>query len=48
MKDKIHLEWENIGPDTWRLRVFKGWIVRYAMSNQMCFIPDNLHAWEMV
>ena len=34
MKDPIFIEWESIGEDTARLRVFGGWLVRTIRSNK--------------
>lgn len=48
--------WEQIDPETWRLRVWNGWIVRYdtiswpageAVGSTMTFVPDMLHQWKL-
>ena len=32
---------------TWRLEVFKGWILRYSGTNTMVFVPDPNHEWKL-
>ena len=45
--------WEKIIFDaeghviTWRLEVFKGWILRHSGTNTMVFVPDPNHEWEL-
>ena len=51
------LEWEEIAPSTYRLKVHGGWLVRVArekstlshavIAESLVFIPDSLHRWEL-
>lgn len=38
-------EWENIGNDCDRLRVYGGWLARYSYKGGLCFIPDHDGRW---
>ena len=48
------LKWEEIAQDTWRLKVFGGWIVSRTIENHngvttaLCFVPDANHEWEVM
>jgi len=40
-------EWNGIGNDCDRLRVYGGWLVRYAYKGGLCFIPDHDGRWVL-
>jgi hypothetical protein len=46
--NKKYREWEYIASETMRLKIYGGWLVRYAQSNNMVFIPDASHRWEWI
>lgn len=48
LEDRKYRDWEYIAHDTWRLKVLGGWLVRYAMSNNMVFLADTEHKWEWI
>lgn len=49
----FNLNWEKIGENTLRLKVFRGWIVRHSYSSNWgefgyessVFVPDEEHEW---
>ena len=47
------LKWEEIAKDTWRLKVFGGWLISRTIdfgsdiSTAVCFVPDAFHRWEI-
>lgn len=47
------LKWEEIAQDTWRLRVYDGWLVSRTIdtgewtSTALCFVPDAFNRWEL-
>ena len=44
-------EWEKLDADTYRARVFSGWLVQALdetlKAQSMCFVPDPCHEWEI-
>lgn len=47
-KNKKYNEWEYVASETFRLKVMGGWLVRYAQSNSMTFMPDPNHLWKWI
>lgn len=48
---KINPEWEELGSQTRRMKVFGGWVVN-SYSNEFrtessVFVPDAEHKWEI-
>lgn len=43
------MDWERIDENTWRAKVYKGWVVKvystFDESFSVCFVPDPMHAW---
>ena len=47
---KIEFKWEPIGQsDTWRAKVFGGWVLLRSDTDGDCmiFIPDPNHEWQI-
>lgn len=41
------MDWKKIDDDYSRAKVLRGWIVRHDKTNQMVFVPDQLHQWQV-
>jgi len=43
----MEFEWVQIAANTYRAKVFGGWIVQSddTSGNALCFIPDREHIW---
>lgn len=47
------IAWDEIVPQTYRLKVYGGWLVNYleyyegVASSSMCFVPDSEHKWQI-